>query len=86
MHMYTRMDNLTDNSTDNIKKGFKDVEISLKRCKGLRDTVGDWDLSGTKLYCPQFNESHFLYGGYFSERYSWMRVILHFCDESPKAE
>ena len=86
MHMYTRMDSLTDTSTDNLPNGFQDVDIPLKPCKGLRASNSDWDLGGTKLYCPQFNESHFLYGGYYSERYSWMRLILHSCDDSPKAE
>ena len=55
--MYTRMDNLTDTSTDEDKvpQGFKDIDIPLKRCKGLRESKSDWDLGGTKLYCPQFD-------------------------------
>ena len=46
--MYTKMDNLTDISKDKIPKGFKDLEIPLKHCKGLRDSVSDWDIDGTK--------------------------------------
>ena len=55
MHMYTRMDSLTDTSTDNLPNGFQDVDIPLKPCKGLRASNSDWDLGGTKLYCPQFD-------------------------------
>jgi len=48
------MESLEDTSTDasKYKKGFKDVEIPLKHCKGFRSTKDTWDVDGAKIYCP----------------------------------
>ena len=52
-------------------------------CSNIEDH--DWSLS-SKKYCPQFNSTHFLYGGFYSTKYAWMRLVLHFCDDTQKAE
>ena len=84
LHIYTNMDNLTDISTDkslgDTLSTFRDVEVPLEICRSKIDV--EWASDNKKQYCPNFNESHFLYGGYYSTRYSWMRMVIHHCDDS----
>ena len=37
------------------------------------------------MYCPQFTNNDFLYGGFYTYRFSWTRLALHFCDNSSEA-
>ena len=37
-----------------------------------------------RSYCPNFNDSHFLYGDYYSSKASWYRLAVHFCDENKR--
>jgi len=84
LHIYTNMDNLTDTSTECKPKPFKDIEVPLIRCKNTREV--EWAKTGKKQYCPVFNSTHFLYGDFFTERFSWMRLVVHHCDDSLSAE
>jgi hypothetical protein len=58
------------------------VEIPLKICDGK-----ELDWRGTpNYYCPDFDNSHFIHGGFYSDKFSWMRLALHICDSRPEAK
>ena len=38
-----------------------------------------------QLYCPEFNESHFLYRNYYEEEYSIYQLQVHYCDPVERA-
>lgn len=80
LHIYTNMNNLTDTSTKGFVPPFKDFEVPIVPCDNARDV--DWANSKRKQYCPQFNETHFLYGGFYSQKFSWMRLTIHNCDHN----
>jgi len=80
LHIYTNMDNLTDTSTEGKPPKFKDIEVPISLCKNSLETV--WASSSIKKYCPIFNTTHFLYGGFYSSKYSWMRLTIHNCDDT----
>lgn len=47
----------------------------------------DWEAKNVIRYCPDYKpEIHFIYGGFYSKKYSWQRLALHLCDDSPEAE
>ena len=71
------------NDTRGQRKGFNDIQIGLKECGG--DAL-DWRKPGLKYYCPDFKEDHFIHGGFSSSMWSWMRLGMHVCDDSPEAE
>ena len=52
-HMYTNMDNITDNSTSNISGDFYDIEIPLVKCTNLSSAIA-WKSSTINEYCPDF--------------------------------
>ena len=80
MHQYTNMDDKNDTSGET--SGFQDVEIPLKICDGK-----ELDWRGTpNYYCPDFDNSHFIHGGFYSDKFSWMRLALHICDSRPEAK
>ena len=58
------------------------MEIPLKICDGK-----ELDWRGTpNYYCPDFDNSHFIHGGFYSDKFSWMRMALHICDSRPEAK
>ena len=42
--------------------------------------------NGIKYYKPKFTEEDYLYGGYLTDKFSWIRLILHECDNSSEAQ
>lgn len=81
--MYTNM----EDQNDTAKKetfNFYDIEIPLEKCSGVGEDVS-WRNPKIMYYCPNFSDNHFLYGGFWAQKYSWMRMGLHMCDSSPKA-
>ena len=38
-----------------------------------------------KHYCTYFNDDHWIHGGFSAEKFSWMRLIIHQCDNSEAA-
>ena len=86
-HMYSNMDNLQDTSTsiesnedESIYK-FEDRFIPLIICPSQSNT--SWRKSDVKQYCPDYSDHHFLYGNFYTKRFSWLRLALHFCDDTP---
>jgi len=77
-HNYINMDNSTD--LDGTA-GLRDEEIKLVECKDkVADDDSVWQSSKIKNYCPDFGDTDFLYGDYYTSKYSWMRLSMHFCD------
>ena len=60
--------------------GFDDIEIPLIECQ--HPIYVPWRDNTVKYYCPQFGKEHFLYGNIYTAKYSWMRLVLHFCDDT----
>ena len=92
LHMYTNMKDIKDRSTDDIDEdgnasetlyGFEDREIPLIICPTQINT--SWRKSNIKQYCPSYVNNDFLYGNFYTKRFAWMRLALHFCDDSPEA-
>ena len=75
LHQYTNMDDMYD--TTGSRQGFVDVEIPLKTCN---DDVPGWSNSTVKLYCADYNETHFIHGHFSSDKFSWLRLAYHECD------
>lgn len=59
---------------------FEDRLIPLVRCPDAINA--SWRKSNVKQYCPDYSDGHFLYGNFYTERFSWLRVALHFCDDT----
>lgn len=76
-HQYTNMEGPDDitGKTEN----FNDVEIPIEECEAQE---ADWRNKKIKYYCPKFNESHYLHGGWIADKYSYLKLILHICDNS----
>ena len=92
VHLYTNMKDLNDTKVygeDADKadfeamQGFDDRIIPIKRCQ--HNVAVPWMASDFKRYCPVFDDDTFLYGNFFTARYAWMRIALHFCDDSEEA-
>ena len=61
---------------------FEDRFIPLIICPNAINT--SWRKSNVKQYCPDYDDGHFLYGNYYTKRFSWLRLALHFCDDTPE--
>ena len=82
-HQFSNMQNMND--TEFKGKGFIDTEIPLIPCVNSENM--DWQEGQTKHYCPDFKpDIHFIYGGFYGKQYSWLRMAVHQCDNSTKAE
>ena len=81
-HMYTNMDGPED--IEGLRPNFNDLEVPLERC-GTEGTF-DWKSGGINYYCPKYNQSHYLHGGFSASKYNWHRLIIHICDNSPSAK
>jgi hypothetical protein len=46
----------------------------------------DWRSNQLNYYCPQFEETHYLHGGFSASKWSWMRLAIHLCDDRVEAE
>ena len=79
-HMYTNMDGPDD--VNGTETGFNDIEVPIKNCNSKSY---DWSVEEIRYYCTDFNDNHFLRGGFTGDKYSWMRLILHICDNSTEA-
>lgn len=92
-HVFTNMDNLSDTSAnitadETTNDGaslyqFEDRFIPLAVCHDPIHT--SWRKSNVKQYCPDYGANDFLYGNYYSAKFSWLRLALHFCDDSAEA-
>ena len=82
LHMYTNMENISDTNGP-PPPGFYDIEVPLEICSakylGFRPP-------GLKFYCPAFNESHWIHGGFSADKVFTLRLIIHACDDSADAE
>lgn len=58
---------------------MRDEIIPVDRCVD-ETTKAIWKSNTIKKYCPQFSDSDFIYGDYFSEKFSWYRLVIHTCD------
>jgi len=58
--------------------------VPLKNCAAI-DNNYIWDLGTVRKYCPNFDDSHFLYGDYESKKASWYRLGVHMCDPKARA-
>lgn len=58
--------------------------MPLVKCDGVGENV-NWRNPKIFYYCPNFGKDHFLYGGFWAQKYSWMRMGLHLCDNSTEA-
>lgn len=63
---------------------FEDRFIPLIVCPTT--TITSWRKSDNKQYCPDYGDAHFLYGNFYTTRFSWLRLALHFCDDTPQGE
>lgn len=73
----------TDPNDDTQVEGkYRDDIVPLKLCG--KQSV--WGTSGTKKYCPDFNDNHIVYGDYASERHSWYRTAIHMCNSERRAK
>lgn len=45
-----------------------------------------WRKSQIKQYCPYYGNGEFIYGTFYTKRFSRLRLGLHFCDDSPAAQ
>ena len=79
-HMYTNMHGPHD--VNGTETGFNDIEVPIKTCNSKSY---DWSVEEIRYYCTDFNDNHFLRGGFTGDKYSWMRLILHICDNSTEA-
>ena len=82
-HNYINMDNVDDTNKSG-EHGYYDNHIPLVSCQDKTDF--DWSGKGVKYYCPQFSDNDFFYGNYYSKRFSWTRLAIHFCDNSNEAK
>lgn len=82
-HMYTNMD-----GPDDIlgkRSNFNDIEVPLEICNSDAQNA-DWRTGGIKYYCPKYDSSTFLHGGFTASKYNWHRLTIHVCDNSEKAK
>lgn len=82
LHMYTNMNNISDTIGPRPLR-FYDKEVPLEICSakdlGFRQ-------ENLKFYCPAFNESHWIHGGFSADMVSNLRLAIHACDDSADAE
>ena len=83
-HMYTNMENINDTDKKSSPEGYQDKIVPLVQCNV--ETEFDWSDGVVREYCPQFTDTDFFYGNWYSKRFAWSRLALHFCDDSPGAE
>lgn len=84
LHQYTNMEDKFDTKGNgSLVNSFLDIEIPMERCEGMEVA---WRNKDAKYYCPVFDESHFMHGGFWGEKYSWLRLALHICDNRPEAQ
>ena len=81
-HRYSNMASLDDTERNTDLKGYFDHRIPLVDCRQNKESDVVSTQSGVKIYCPSFTEQDFLYGDFYSKRFSWTRLALHFCDNS----
>jgi len=55
-----------------------DEIVPLKECNEKRDIFSE----NYRIYCPDFNDNHFIYGDYSTTQYSWLKLAIHYCDPS----
>lgn len=64
---------------------YEDRLVPLIDC-GAHGVDFDWTSDRIRHYCPVFSENDFFYGNWYSKRFSWSRLSLHFCDDTEEAE
>lgn len=77
-HMYTNMEGADD--ITGKRSGFQDIEVPVEKCS-LAGTF-DWRSSSINYYCPKYDKSHFLHGGFSANKYNFHRLVVHLCDNS----
>ena len=60
-----------------------DVEIPMVPCDSLTEHDGGWKADATR-FCPDYSDSDILFGSFYTERYSWLRLAVHRCDPREK--
>lgn len=83
LHQYTNMESHLD--TTGKVSGHYDIDIPIGPC----DTGNEdwwWLSGGINYYCPKFDESHFVHGGFVADKFSLLRLAIHICDDSEEAK
>ena len=74
LHRYTNIQN-KDNITGEVYRDDKDEVIKLKECASPYG-ASIWNRNYTN-YCPDFSDEDFLYGDFYSPKFSWLRLVVH---------
>lgn len=61
-----------------------DRAIPLVECQDVLDV--SWRQDRTKQYCPNYGDEAFIYGTFYTKRFSRLRLALHLCEDTPEAE
>lgn len=80
MHQYTNMADSED--IIGFTPGFNDIEVPIKPCPGKEQA---WRSDNLKYYCTDFQDEHYIHGGFSADKFSWMRLVLHQCDPSKQS-
>ena len=83
LHLYTNMKNYLD-ATGKVL-GHNDVWIPIGPCDIDGSEDWWWLSGGINYYCPKFDKNHFIHGGFASDKFSLMRLVIHICDDSEMA-
>ena len=80
MHQYTNMQGIND--TRGKASGYNDYTIPIEPCNANMENPFT---GANRIYCPKFNETHFIHGGFTADKFSWLRLALHICDSREEA-
>ena len=79
LHRYTNYEAGGGATTDSL--------VDLVDCNYADETNEEkndlWNMK-QKYLCPKFSESDILYGDYYSTKSSWLRLVVHKCDEKKR--
>ena len=81
LHRYTNIPG-KDFNIDPLEQSL-DIEIPMVPCNKSTEYDGGWVANAT-MFCPNYTESDILFGSYYTQRYSWLRLAVHRCDPREK--
>ena len=81
LHKYTNMDHRQDHHASGVANKVRDEIIPLKNCNSESDM---WQAQNITKYCPDFRKDDFIYGDYYSEKFTWYRLVIHQCDKEKR--
>lgn len=86
MHRYTNMDHEQDYSEEGETKQIRDEMVPLKDCNENQMIKAHWHNGGIRKYCPDFRDDDYIYGDYYSNKFSWYRLVIHTCNVKEREE